>query len=176
MQHVTSALPTSFDGNGILFAAALTSLMCMACLGLAVVGWMARDTWRDRYYVHPLSLVFTFRVIFGLIASNVFIRCAPEVLYLQVYGEPDVSENLVRVITIAKRFADTISLGFFSAWLILFVAIYPHVILALKSGPVKLVRIDIPSIWPRLLRPAAVFLLILSVSCLTAYAKVYGAR
>ena len=44
-----SNLPPSFDGDPMLYALALTSVMSIACLGLTVTGWMARDTWRDRF-------------------------------------------------------------------------------------------------------------------------------
>lgn len=169
-----SALPPSFDGNPFLYAMALTSVMSIACLGIAVAGWMARDTWRDRFNVHPKSLLFGFRAMMGLAGFAAFVRSMPEVLYLQVYGDPDVSDSVQAAIITAKRIADSMALWLVLGWMVILVIIYPHICLALKAGPAVRVRPDPLSTWPRLVRPFCCFLVILVVAIAFALAKVYG--
>jgi hypothetical protein len=169
-----SHLPPSFDGNPFLYAAALTSVMSIACLGVVVTGWMARDTWRDRYLVHPTALLFMFRAMMGLIGFVAFLRSLPEVLYLQVYGDPDVPAHVQAAITTAKRAADTTALWFVALWVLLLVAIYPPLCVALKTGPARYVAVDPVATWPRLMRPMLGFLCIIAVAIAFAYGKVYG--
>lgn len=169
-----SNLPPSFDGNPFLYAAALTSVMAIACLGLAVAGWMARDTWRDRFNVHPKSLLFGFRAMMGLAGTAAFVRSMPEVLYLQVYGDPDVSAATQAAIITAKRIADSMALWLVLGWMVVLVVIYPHICLVLKTGPAVSIRPDPLSSWPRLMRPFCCFLVILVVAIAFALAKVYG--
>lgn len=169
-----SPLPPSFDGNPFLYAAALTSVMCIACLGIAVAGWMARDTWRDRWNVHPRSLLFGFRAMMGLAGFAAFFRSMPEVLYLQVYGDPDVSAATQAFILTAKRVADSLALWLVLSWMLILVSIYPHICLVLKHGTVRQIRVDPLSTWPRLVRPVVCFILILGVASAFAYGKVYA--
>jgi hypothetical protein len=170
-----SNLPPSFDGNPFLYASALTSVMCIACLGLAVAGWMVRDICRERYRTHPTSLLFMFRLMMMLVGFASFVRAMPEVLYLQVYGDPDVSLGVQTAILTGKRIADSLALYFVLAWMLIFVAIYPPLSLALQSGTAKyVVVVDAYSTWPRLGRPLATFCIIVGVSMAFAYAKVYG--
>lgn len=167
-------LPPSFDGNPTLYAMALTSVMSIACLGIAVAGWMARDTWRDRWIVHPRSLLFSFRAMVGLAGFAAFFRAMPEVLYLQVYGDPDVSAATQATIINAKRVADSLALWLVLGWMLILVAIYPHLCIVLKQGPAKAVYVDTLGTWPRLRRPVACFVVILVVAAAFAYGKVYA--
>ena len=169
-----SNLPPSFDGNPFLYAAALTSVMAIACLGIAVAGWMARDTWRDRFAVHPKSLLFGFRAMMGLAGLAAFVRSMPEVLYLQVYGDPDVSAATQAAIITAKRIADSMALWLVLGWMVILVCVYPHMVLVLKHGTVREIRVDPLSTWPRLMRPFACFIVILVVAAAFAYGKVYA--
>jgi hypothetical protein len=169
-----STLPPSFDGNPFLYAAALTSVMAIACLGLAVTGWMGRDTWRDRFNLHPNTLLFGFRTMMGLIGFASFMRAMPEVLYLQVYGDPDVSAQTQASILMAKRVADALSLWVVLAWMAIMVAIYPHVSLALRTGPARHVQSDLLGTWPRFYRPTACLVVIMVVAVAFAYGKVYA--
>jgi len=175
LQHVqeVAKLPESFDGNGFLFATALTALMSIACLSIAVCGWMARDTWRDRYNVHPRQLLFQFRLMIAIIGATAFLRCLPEVLYLQAYGDKDLAKDTIQLILTCKRAADTLALPFVAGWMLILVAIYPSICIALKQGPARAVEVDHFASWPRLARPVVVFLCICVISSLTAYAKVY---
>lgn len=176
VQHLNevSKLPVSFDGNGFLYATSLCAMMSIACLGIAVCGWMVRDTWRDRYIVHPTQLLFCFRLMVGIIGFSAFIRSIPEVLYLQAYGDNDISPELVALILLGKRAADTVALGFVASWMLILVAIYPPMCIALKQGPAKQMIVDGYGTWPRLRRPAALFFIICAISGLMAYTKVYG--
>lgn len=169
-----SHLPPSFDGSPLLYAMALTSVMSIACLGIAVAGWMVRDTWRDRWCVHPRSLLFGFRAMMGLAGFAAFFRSLPEVLYLQVYGDPDVSVALQAGIITAKRVADSLALWLVLGWMLILVCIYPHLVLVLKHGTVRQIRADPFSTWPRLVRPFACFVVILVVAAGFAYGKVYA--
>jgi hypothetical protein len=176
LQHIAQAakLPQSFDGNPFLFATALGSLMSIACLGLAVAGWMMRDTWQDRYLVHPKSLLFNFRLMIAIIAMTAFVRCLPEVLYLQAFGDDDISAATQQFILTFKRAADTFALPMVAGWMLLFVAIYPPIAMTLKQGPSKYVIVDRAGTWPRLVRPVFLFVLIAAISIMMAYSKVYG--
>lgn len=176
LQHIAQAakLPQSFDGNPFLYASSLASLMSIACLGLAVAGWMMRDIWADRFIVHPKSLLFTFRTMITIIALTGFMRCMPEVLYLQAFGDDDISRDTVALILTAKRAADTLALPMVASWMLLFVAIYPPIAIALKQGPTRYVVVDRAATWPRLVRPAFLFLIIAAISVMMAYSKVYG--
>lgn len=169
-----SSLPPSLDGSPLLYAMALTSVMSIACLGIAVAGWMARDTWRDRWCVHPRSLLFGFRGMVGLAGFAAFFRSMPEVLYLQVYGDPDVSTAVQAGIITAKRVADSLALWLVLGWMLILVCIYPHLVLVLKHGTVRKIRVDPLSTWPRLVRPVVCFILILGVASAFAYGKVYA--
>lgn len=174
MTQYLSQLPPSMNGNPLLYATALTSVMCIAALGLLVAGWMLRDTWRDRFNVHPKSILFNFRAMMGLAGFAAFIRAMPEVLYLQIYGDPDISNEIQAMVTTLKRVTDSLALGFVLGWMLLLVAIYPHVCLALKQGPSQFVEIDRVGVWPRLARPFMCFICIALVSMTFTYAKVYG--
>lgn len=167
-------LPPSFDGNPFLYAAALTSVMSIACLGIAVAGWMVRDTWRDRFNAHPTTLLFMFRAMIGLAGFAAFSRAMPEVLYLQVYGDPDVSSATQAAILTAKRVADTLALWLVLGWMLILVAIYPAICIALTSGPAKYVIVDAYSTWPRLRRPFLCLVCIVGVAVAFAYGKVYA--
>lgn len=169
-----SNLPPSFDGSPLLYAMALTSVMSIACLGIAVAGWMARDTWRDRWCVLPRSLLFGFRAMMGLAGFAAFFRSLPEVLYLQVYGDPDVSPSVQAAIITAKRVADSMALWLVLGWMLILVCIYPHLVLVLKHGTVRQIRADPFSTWPRLARPFVCFMVILVVASGFAYGKVYA--
>ncbi len=169
-----SNLPPSFDGNPLLYAMALTSVMSIVCLGIAVADWMARDTWRDRWCVHPRSLLFGFRGMVGLAGFAAFFRSMPEVLYLQVYGDPDVSVAVHAAIITAKRVADSLALWLVLGWMLILVCIYPHLVLVLKHGTVRQIRVDPLSTWPRLVRPVVCFIVILVVAAAFAYGKVYA--
>ena len=174
MIEARTSLPPSFDGSPFLYAASLTSVMSIACLGLAVAGWMARDTWRDRWLVHPRSLIFGFRLMMGMAGFAAFFRAMPEVLYLQSYGDPDVSAATQQAIVTAKRVADSLALWFVLGWMLILVGIYPHICLVLKSGPARYVQPDALGTWPRLARPTLCFVVILVVALSFAYAKVYA--
>lgn len=169
-----SPLPLSFNGSPLLYAAALASVMAIACLGLAIAGWMARDTWRDRWTVHPRSLLFCFRAMMGIAGFAAFFRAMPEVLFLQVYGDPDVSPEVQAAILTAKRIADTTALWFVLTWMFILVPIYPHVCMALRQGIPRGVVVDSLGTWPRLARPFLTFVIILIAAMAFAYGKVYA--
>lgn len=172
--NTLSSLPPSFDGNPFLYAAALTSVMSIACLGIAVSSWMLRDTWRDRLNARPTSLLFMFRAMIGLAGFAAFFRAMPEVLYLQVYGDPDVAISVQAAIITAKRIADTLALWLVLAWMLILVAIYPAICVALTSDPARYVIVDAYSTWPRLRRPFVCLLCIIGVAVAFAYGKVYA--
>lgn len=172
----TSPLPQSFDGNGFLYMTALWAIMSIACLGASGVVWMARDIWRDRYLVHPWTILFCYRLMVMLAAFAAFARSFPEAIYLQMYGEHDVSPEFVMLVLQVKRFMDSTSIAWVAGWLGIHAAMYPFMVLALKQGPAKQLQVDALSPWHRMVRPAIVLLLIGAVSALMAYTKVYGAH
>jgi hypothetical protein len=169
-------LPPSFNGNPVLFAASLTSVMSIACLGIAVCGWMARDNWHDyRHYNLPIfSVQFLFRWMMGLAAFAAFFRSMPEVLYLQTYGDPGVSTEVQAMVITAKRLADTTALLFVSGWMFILIAIYEPICAALQRGEIRNVLITRQATLPRARRPAICFACIVCTAVAFAYAKVYG--
>ena len=58
--------------------------------------------------------------------------------------------------------------------MLILVTIYPHLCLVLKHGTVRQIKLDTLSTWPRLVRPAGIFLVILVVAAAFAYGKVYA--
>lgn len=168
-----SNLPASMNGSVVLYTIALASVMAISVLGALVCGWMVRDTWRDRFNVHPKSVMFAFRAMMGTIGFTALLRSLPEVLYLQAYNDPDVSLEWQGFITNMKRMADGSAIWFVLLWTGLLVMIYPHITLALKSGPTRAIVLDPLGTWPRLVRPAGIFLCIIVVSFGFAYAKTY---
>lgn len=174
LNTLTSNLPPSMNNSPFLYAMALTSVMCIACLGLAVSGWMVRDSWRDRFSLHPKSLLFNFRLMICLAGGAAFVRSMPEVLYLQMYGDPSVSVEIQAVVTTAKRIADSLALWLVLGWMSLLVIIYPHICIVLKGGPARFIEPDRIGAWPRLIRPFMCFICIAIVAMVFAYAKVYA--
>lgn len=174
LSQIATNLPPSVNNSPFLYAAALTSVMCIACLGAAVTGWMLRDTWRDRYLVHPKTLMFNFRMMIAFVGAAAFVRAMPEVLYLQMYGDPQVSNEIQAAVTTAKRLADTFALWLVLMWMLILVVIYPHICLVLKGGPTRVMPIDNLSVWPRIVRPFFCFVGIALIAMAFAYAKVYG--
>lgn len=170
-------LPPSVNGSLFLYAAALTSVMCIGAICASVLVWMIRDTWRDRKNVKYNTVLFNFRMIFGLLGFAGILRTFPEALYLQIYGDPKVSLGFQAAVTTAKRIADSTSLLFVMSWVGLFVMIYPFVCKALqveKQGEVisHLTVDDYPSI-KRLTRPFICFILTVLVAMAFAFGKVY---
>lgn len=172
--NVSPNIPASYDGNPLLYAASLNSLTLIAFLGTAIVGWMVRDCWRDRFSCHPLSLLFGFRIMMAIIGVVAVVRTVPEVLYLQAYGERNISPDMVAAILTLKRFMDTVTVSMVLSWMLLFVSMYPWLCLSLKSGPVSAVRFDVPGVWMRLRRPLCLVIVVTIISSLMAYSKVYG--
>lgn len=109
----------------------------------------------------------------AIIGFTAFLRCLPEVLYLQAYGDKDLSPDTIQLFLTMKRAADNLALPFVAGWMLILIAIYPPICIALKQGPARAMQVDHLSTWPRLMRPVCIFLCICVISCLTAYAKVY---
>lgn len=176
-----SHLPPSMNGNPILYATTLTAVMCGVVLGLYVMCWMGWDTFRDRQRVKSKSVLFQFRAMMFLAGTAAFMACLPEVLYLQMYNDPQVSESIQAAVTTGKRIVDSSRIWVIIGWVGILTVIYPYVCLALmeldmdeKDTMVRYLKVEeYPSI-KRLAKPAFVFIIVALIAMVFAISKVYG--
>lgn len=174
-----SHLPASMNGSPFLYATSLTAVMCGMVLGLYVMTWMGREMIRDRKHAGFKSVLFNFRAMMGLAGTAAFCACLPEVLYLQMYGDPQVSLETQGLITMFKRVMDSTRIFFIIGWVSLLVMIYPYVCLSLMeredNGTITHIQVaDYPGI-ERLVKPGVIFVILAVIAMAFAYAKVYGA-
>jgi len=174
-----SHLPASVNGSPVLYATTLTAMMCGTVLGLYVVGWMAKDLVRDRKHAGFRSVLFNFRMMMGLVGGAAVMACLPEVLYLQMYGDPKVSEATQAAVMTGKRVADSMRIYVIIGWVGLLTMIYPYVCLALMdvddNRQVSHLQVeDYPGL-ERLWKPAAIFIILALIAMAFAFSKVYGA-
>jgi hypothetical protein len=169
-----SPYPSSFGDNPYLYALALAAILAIAVFGLIIAGWMVREIWRFRFVDHPRSLAFLYRIMILLAASAAFVRSAPEVVYMTIYGDPGTDPKTVAAVLTIKRAMDTIALPSVAGWMAVFVATYPFVIIALRDRTTKTIEVDLVALWPRAARPLLIFLCVMLIASLMAIAKGYG--
>lgn len=175
-----STLPPSMNDNPFLYATTLTAVMCGTVLGLYVVSWMTRDILRDRRHAGIKSVLFNFRLMMGLAGLAAFIGCLPEVLYLQMYNDPQVSTLLQAMVTTGKRIADSSRIFIIMSWVGILVMIYPYVCLAfIEMDPdsqdvIKNLQVEDYPGFGRLAKPAFIFIVLAIIAMAFAFSKVYG--
>jgi magnesium-transporting ATPase (P-type) len=167
------------NGSSVLYATTLTAMMCGVVLGLYVLGWMVKDLVRDKSHAGFKSVLFNFRLMMGLCGLAAVMACLPETLYLQMYGDPKVSETTQAAVMTGKRIADSLRIYVIIGWVGLLTMIYPYVCLALleveEGQPVTHLQVeDYPGL-DRLWKPAAVFVTLAVIAMAFAFSKVYGA-
>lgn len=173
-----SNLPASVNGSPVLYALALTAMMCGVVLGIYVVGWMGSDLVKDRKHAGFKSVLFNFRLMMLLCGTSALMACLPETLYLQMYGDPDVSQSVQAAVMTGKRVTDSFRIYIILGWVGLLTMIYPYISLALldvddQREVTHLQVEDYPGIG-RLWKPAAVFVTIGLIAMAFAFSKVYG--
>lgn len=173
-----SQLPPSMNGNPLLYATTLTAVMCGTVLGLYVFCWMGRDMIRDRRHARFKSVLFNFRLMMGLAGLAAFMGCLPEVLYLQMYNDPQVAQSVQAAVSTGKQIADSSRIFVIIGWVSLLVMIYPYVCLALieadEDNLIKYLQVeDYPGLG-RLAKPAFVFIVLAFIAMAFAFSKVYG--
>lgn len=161
--------PPSFDNSPLLYAWALGSITALACLMAMVCGWMARELWADRRYVHPKTALTAFRVLLMCASGTSCIRALPEALYMYSWNE--ASEDQMRLILLFKRVADGLSIGPGAIWTFLLFLAYPAIAHALKSQAAT--GTDLWSSWPHLVRPVLAIAIIFLIAFLVAISKLY---
>jgi hypothetical protein len=166
-----SPYPASFDNSPVRYAFALGSLMSIMMFGGIVACWMGRDIWRDRKERPPTPALLLFRLMMGTCGFAAFLRCLPEVLYMSAYGE--VTGDRMAIILTAKRLADIASLPVVVGWMAILVCIYPAIVIVLRAhrplaAPRPISRFDR---WHHLGMPAVIFVTIVLIASLMAYAK-----
>lgn len=166
--------PPSFGDNGVLFALSFGSVLAISSFGLIVALWIGRDLWRDRIRDHPLSLIFLFRAMVMLVSCAAFTRAFPEVVYMSCYGDPAIPTWLTGYVLTWKRAMDLIALPMVVSWQFILVSIYPFMIIALSNRPDISTEIDLLNVWPRMMRPALIFVLVIVIAGLMAFAKGSG--
>lgn len=165
-----SAFPPSFANNPVLYATSLGSITAMAFLMAMVAGWMARDIWLDRLYVHPKTALTAFRVILFSAATSSFLRSLPDAIYMYAWNE--ASQDQMRVILLCKRVADSMSIAPGAIWVLALLLAYPSIAHNLKTASGRYTT-DLWSPWPQLLRPLAAVVLIFAIASLVAISKLY---
>lgn len=172
-----SNLPASMNGNPVLYGTTLAAVMCGAVLGAYVVMWMAKDIYRDRKSVKFKSVLFNFRLMMGLAGLAAVMSCLPEVLYLQMFGDPDVSTKTQAVVMTAKRVVDSTRVFVIMGWVSVLTMIYPYVCLALidnEQETISHLQVEDYPGWYRLVRPAVCFVAIGVAAMAFSFSKVYG--
>ena len=174
-----STLPPSMNGNPFLYVTSLTAMMCGTVLGLYVVAWMSRDLFRDRKHAGFKSVLFNFRLMMGLAGLAAFVGCLPEVLYLQMYNDPQVPTHLQAAVSTMKRVMEPVII--IVGWVSILVMIYPYVCLALidpedghSQSIVKYLQVEDYPGFQRLAKPALVFVTLTVIAMAFAFSKVYG--
>lgn len=169
MSYLQSPYPPSFSGSVELYMIALGSLTALSLLDLMTSGWMARDIWRDRRYVHPSTALTAFRATIMIAAFTGFIRRLPEAVYMYGWNELTI-EQLATVLTL-KRLADAFAIVPGTGWVMLLVLSYPTIANALKNDAAR--GTELASSWPNLVRPGIAVLLIFTIAPLVAFSKLY---
>lgn len=173
-----SNLPASVNGSPVLYAFTLTAMMCGVVLGVYVTGWMAGEMVRDRKHAGFKSVLFNFRLMMFLCGFAAVMACLPETLYLQMYGDTNVSPATQAAVMTGKRIVDSLRLYVIIGWVGLLTMIYPYISLALidvdeHRNVTHLQVADYPGIG-RLWKPAAIFCTIALIAMAFAFSKVYG--
>lgn len=164
--------PPSFANSPILYAWALGSITALAFLMAMVAGWMARDIWTDRKYVHPKTALTAFRIILMLAATTSCLRALPEVVYMYAWNE--ARPDQMRLILMAKRVADGVAIAPGAIWTLVLLLAYPSIANSLKTASTtQRVSADLWSPWPQLVRPLFGVGLIFVIAFLVAISKLY---
>lgn len=154
VRTVGTALPTSFDNDGQLFALNLFLMTAFTCLGLLMAARMARAIWLCRSRDGVLDPVTIWRVAWFLAGMAAFLRCGTEAMNLWAWNPADV-RTTARVL-MAKRWIDPASLVFAAAWMVLVILADAGMVEQLTKRPYPV------RLWaslPSLKRPAAIVLL-----------------
>ena len=149
-----SGMPTSFNGDGLLFGINLFLMTAFMCLGLMLAGRMAAALWRDRRrdrLRHPICI---WRLGWMMAGAAAFLRCGTEAMNLWAWNPDDV-RTTARVL-MAKRWIDPGALLLAAGWMTL-------VLLSDAGMTAQLTRQPYPvPFWaslPSLRRPLAIVLL-----------------
>lgn len=172
-----SHFPSSVNGSPVLYATTLTAMMCGTVLGLYVLCWMVKDIYRDRKHAGLKSVLFNFRLMIGLVGGAAVMACLPEVLYLQMYNDPQVSQATQAMVMTGKRVVDSARVYVIVGWVALLTMIYPYVCQALidvdEERTTHLQVEDYPGL-DRLWKPAVIFGVIALIAMAFAFSKVYA--
>lgn len=154
VRAVGSALPTSFNGDGQLFALNLFGMTAFMCLGALMAGRMARGIWCNRREDHRRDPVTIWRMAWLLAGMAVTLRCGTEAMTLWAWNPADAITT-ARVL-MAKRWIDPAALLLAAGWMTL-------VTLADAGMSEQLTKRPYPvQLWaslPSLKRPLAIVLL-----------------
>lgn len=154
VRRIGSALPTSFNGNGDLFAVNLFLMTAFMCLGALMAGAMAREIWLHRGHDRARHPVTIWRLAWLFAGAALFLCCGTEAMTLWAWNPAD-PVTTARVL-MAKRWIDPAALLLAAGWMTL-------VTLSNAAMEQQLSRRPLPvGMWarlPALRRPAAVVVL-----------------
>ena len=149
-----TALPTSFDDDGVLYGLNLFLMTAFMCLGLTMAGGMARAIWCNRRRDLPRHPVTVWRAAWLLAGAAAFLRCGSEAMNLWAWNPAD-PVTTARVL-MAKRWVDPAALLFALGWMVLVILADAGMTEQLRKQPFPICMM---ARLPSLRRPLAIVLL-----------------
>ena len=131
---VGGGIPTSFDGNGFLFAGDLFALLMITSLSSVIATVFGRLLWASRHEARGPAWAFCSLVFAACIAA--IIRYPPEIVYSISYGE--VSQHTRDVIQNIKRVCNVVSMFPAIFWLSTVYVWRNEIILRLKAPTARI--------------------------------------
>jgi hypothetical protein len=126
--YAASPFPVSFDGNGVLYAAALFVLIVITSLATMVGIAHAQRLWADR--AQGKTLAWAFRTLITAVCAASIIRCSPEVVYMIAYA--DASAETLQSILVIKRSLDVFAIVPVLLWMSIVWLYGPEIEFAMK--------------------------------------------
>jgi len=133
-----STFPLSFDGNPWTFGSALFALTVVSSVSLATMGqlWAEARVFGYRFNApHGAA-----RTILFLLMLSFFMRSAPDVLFLLLWG--GVGPHTIAIVLITKRWFDAISVIPFLGSALILIRARPPIVFQLTRQPLPV------DLWP----------------------------
>lgn len=161
-----NAIPTSFNGDAMLFGLNLFAMTAFTLLGVMFAGWMASSIFVHRAIDKPFHPVTIFRTAFLCAGIALTLRSGGEAASLWAWDP--ASARTAEDVLVVKRYLDPIALAFAAGWLTLVTLAYPAMVQQLRKRPFP---IEMLSRLPSLKRPAAVVGMSFVAAVLIAWLK-----
>lgn len=149
-----TALPTSFDNDGLLYGINLFLMTAFMSLGMMMAAAMARAIWVNRHCDLPLHPVTIWRTAWLLAGAAAFLRCGTEAINLWAWSPADPVTTAH--VLMGKRWIDPLALLFASGWMVLVNLADAGMTVQLRKQPYP---VPMWASLPSLRRPIAIVLL-----------------